>query len=49
MHWNVEYTIVIFDEVTGPHPQYDKCDMFISLEALTEGNLGTAILKKEAK
>ena len=49
MHWNVEYTIVIFDEVTGPHPQYDKCDMFISLEALTEGNLGTAIVKRGAE
>ena len=48
MHPNVDYTIVIFNEVTGPHPQYEKCDMFISWEALTELNLGTAIFKKEA-
>ena len=45
----MDYTIVIFNEVTGAHLNCDQCDMFIPWEATTEGNLGTAILKKEAE
>ena len=49
MHQNLEYTIIIFNEVTVPHPQCDQCDRFIPWEALTEGHLQTAILKREEK
>ena len=49
MQRNVEYTIVILNEVTVPHPQCYQCDKFIPWEILTKGNLGTVIFKRGAE
>ena len=49
IHRNVEYIIVISNEVTGPHPQCYQCDKLIPWEALIEVNLGPAIVKRGAE
>ena len=42
----MEDTIIILNKVTAPHHQCDKCDMFVTWETFTIGQLGPIMCRR---
>ena len=49
IHWNVEDTIVVLNEVPRTHPQCNQCDMLIPRGEMVTGHLRTVMRKKGAE
>ena len=49
VHWHVQDTVVMLEEVNSPHPRCARCDMQVPSKALNGRHLGTAQCAKGAE